>query len=195
MVGGPIPTNDNMADAYEMVLRGSMPKSGVKVTRVSATQLSSLELREIEGVRKIAIEKIRDIVGDRGFEFTFAHEMDLWPREKTPSDKLVFRCYSDGQLVGYALVVRGWPDSSRWTIQHLILHPGHRGMGYGSALIAGVEKDALDTTQTVNEIMVVPLRPTSEFFDGVGYKGGGEVTIDVTGVGSVTLRTFEKKIR
>lgn len=195
MSDGSIPTIDNMADAYEMVLKGSMPQSGIKVTRVSATQLTSLELREIESVRKQAIEKIRGIMGDRGFEFIFEHELNIWPRSKTPSDKLVFRCYSDGVLVGYALVVRGWPDNTKWTIQHLILHPEYRNKGFGSNLIEGVEKDALNTTEAIDQIMVIPLRPTTEFFDSVGYGECGEITVDTDEMSSVTLRAFGKKIR
>lgn len=195
MVDETVSANENADRDYESIIREAENKVGVKISRTSATQLTSLELREIEHVREIAIDRIRTAVGDRGFTFTFQHELELWPEGKTPSDKMVFRCFSDGELVGYALVVRGWPEKTQWTIQHMIVHPDYKNQLIGTSMIQGIEADALDHTESIDTINALPLHSVNEFYGYLGYEQNVDLVIPIKGIGERKLKAFSKKIR
>lgn len=195
MADDSLSANGNADRDYNSLIMDSEDKSGIRITRTAATQLTKLELREIEHLREIAIDRIRTAVGDRGFTFTFEHEMDLWPEGKTPSDKMVFRCFSDGELIGYALVVRGWPEKTQWTVQHMIVHPDHRNQGFGTHMMQGIEDDALKHTESIDTINALPLHVVNEFYGYLGYEQNVDLTIPVKGIGERKFKAFSKKIR
>lgn len=176
MAGSNLPTGNEPPKGYEKIFEElGRERAEVTVSRVSATQLTSLEIRELESIRRSAIERIREAVGNRGFEITFDREMNLWPDGKTPSDKLLFRAYSsEGGIMGYALVVRGWPSPREWTIQHLIIDPEYRLRGVGHAVIRAIEVDAAKA-ESIDAVVAVPISKDNDNFWVVqGYAESGK---------------------
>ena len=199
MAGSTLPTGNEPPKGYEKLIEEldrKREQSEVRVRSVSATQLTSLEIRELEIIRKAAIERIRETVGNRGFEITFDREMNLWPAFKTPSDKLLFRAYdSEGSLMGYALVVRGWPTATEWTIQHLIIDPEFRLKGAGKTVIEAIESDALKT-ESIDAIRAVPVeRSGDSFWTFLGYEDGGKQLVVLENGLEFTPDTFRKTLR
>jgi len=173
-----LPTGNELPVGYEKLIEDLARKDAeIRVDRVAATQLTSIEIRELESIRKSAIERIREAVGNRGFEITFDREMNLWPARKSPSDKLLFRAYGEGMLMGYALVVRGWPGPRDWTIQHLIIDPELRMRGVGKTVIEAIEADARKA-ESIESIVAVPIvKENDTFWAFLGYEDGGTLKV------------------
>ena len=193
-----LPTGNEPPKGYEPLIEAlGRERSDLRVDRVSATQLSSLEIRELELIRKRAIERVREAIGDRGFEITFDREMNLWPEDRSPSDKLLFRAYgAEDGLLGYALVVRIWPTEREWTIQHLIIDPDKRLHGVGAAIVRAIEDDALATTHSVDAIESVPLVDEGNgFWDFMGYSAAGNRSIRLEGGRVFDHAVYRKVIR
>ncbi|MGI6217074.1 MAG: GNAT family N-acetyltransferase [Coriobacteriales bacterium] len=192
----PMPTGNEMPEGFDLVYKEAEITSGLKIDRVSATQLSKLEIVELDLVRETAIEAIREIVGQRGFDFTLERELEIWPEGMNPSDKLIFRAYVDASIVGYTLVVRGWPNRNAWTIQHLIIRPEVKRKGIGTQLLMAVERDALNTTERTDEIFAVPISHSNDgFWTSLGYSDSGKLDIPITRLGTREFECFCKKIR
>ncbi len=181
MIGKPLPTGEEPPSGYELLYDEMRSDNSPKVNRVSASQLSVAETSQLERLRKKAFEPVRDKAQNRDFEFTLDRELNLWPKDKALTDKLIFCEYFEGQLRGYALVVRGWPNVSTWTIQHLIIDPQFRLQGVGKRIVEAIEADALTTTESTNQIVAVPITATNDgFWEYNGYVSDGsrEISID-----------------
>jgi ribosomal protein S18 acetylase RimI-like enzyme len=60
-------------------------------------------------------------------------------------DKLLFGIAGDdGELAGFADVVRDWPEPGTWALGMLLLVPEARGRGLGSRALAALEERAVD---------------------------------------------------
>lgn len=208
MISKPLPTGDEtpqgFEDFYEDMRRDSAGGKQSRVSRVSATQLSRSEVSELERLRKRSLEALEQRlearleghqIDNRGFELTFEREMNLWPEDKTPTDKLVFREFSDDGLRGYALVVRGWPSAMSWTIQHLIIDPNHRLKGIGAKIVQSIELDALQSTESTTNLFAVPIASSGDsFWEFNGFKASG--TRDVSFKNKeYSINVYAKKIR
>ncbi|MDR1185621.1 MAG: GNAT family N-acetyltransferase, partial [Coriobacteriales bacterium] len=86
------------------------------------------------------------------------------------SDKLLFRAYQGKTLIGYALVVIGWPDKGAWVIQHLVINPEFRLQGVGTAVVRKAEKFALNSEVEATRIFAIPLEERgTRFWQDMGY--------------------------
>jgi GNAT superfamily N-acetyltransferase len=133
------------------------------------SQLARIELAEIEAMRKRAFAGISSLVGLTNEVISFEREISILPG-KEASDKLLFRAYQDKTLVGYALVVIGWPDKGDWVIQHLIIDPGFRLRGIGSSIVKKAEKFALNSEVEATRIFAIPLEERgARFWQDMGY--------------------------
>ena len=174
MAAKPMPTGQEPPRGYEALL-ADMGKDydALRIDRVAATQLSSLEKREINRIREKAFSLIRAASANTDFRFSLEDEFSLWPREKHASDKLLYRGYYEGALRGYALVVTGWPEPSSWTIQHIVVDPEYRHRGGGLYMVKAIEDDIIGTTEGIDELVSFPLALTDNgFWPTLGFVRG-----------------------
>ena len=77
---------------------------------------------------------------------------------------MLARAYFGKRLAGYALVVLGWPQSSHWLIQHMIIDPERRNIGIGTAILQNIEQYALESEIDASGILAVPIQQSGEVF-------------------------------
>ena len=171
MVAKPLPTGQEPPRGYEALLADlGKDYDALRIDRVAATQLSSLEKREIKRIRDKAFALLRTASGAAELGFSFEDELALWPRGKDASDKLIYRGYYEGALCGYAVVVTGWPEPSSWTIQHIVVDPDYRHRGGGLYVVRAIEQDILETTEGIDELVSFPLALTDNgFWPNLGF--------------------------
>jgi ribosomal protein S18 acetylase RimI-like enzyme len=165
----PLPTGDEPPKGYESIVNRKPQVEGLRVDCAFISQLARIERAEIEAMRKLAFSGIDTLVGLTNEVVPFEHELNVLPG-KEGSDKLLFRAYQDKTLVGYALVVIGWPGKGEWVIQHLIINPTFRRQGVGSAIVRKVEKFALNSEVEATSIFAIPVEERgTRFWEDMGY--------------------------
>jgi ribosomal protein S18 acetylase RimI-like enzyme len=165
----PLPTGDEPPKGYESIINRKPQVEGLRVDCAFISQLARIERAEIEAMRKLAFSGIDSLVGLTNEVIPFERELNLLPGKEN-SDKLLFRAYQGKTLVGYALVVIGWPDKGEWVIQHLIINPTFRRQGVGSAIVRKAEKFALDSEVEAKSIFAVPVEERgTRFWEDMGY--------------------------
>jgi ribosomal protein S18 acetylase RimI-like enzyme len=165
----PLPTGEEPPRGYESILNKKKPVEDIRVDCAFISQLARIELAEIEAMRKRAFAGISSLVGLTNEVISFEREISILPG-KEASDKLLFRAYQGKTLVGYALVVIGWPDKGDWVIQHLIIDPGFRLRGIGSNIVKKAEKFALNSEVEAARIFAIPLEERgARFWQDMGY--------------------------
>jgi GNAT superfamily N-acetyltransferase len=133
------------------------------------SQLARIERAEIEAMRKRAFSDIESLAGLTNEIISFEQEISILPG-KEASDKLLFRAYQDKTLIGYALVVIGWPSKGAWVIQHLVIDPEFRLKGVGSAIVQKVEDFALRSEVGATGVFAIPLEKRGfKFWQDLGY--------------------------
>ncbi|MDR1082537.1 MAG: GNAT family N-acetyltransferase [Coriobacteriales bacterium] len=165
----PLPTGEEPPKGYESIINRKPQARDLRVDCAFISQLASIELAEINSMRKQAFSGIESLVGLTNEPNSFEREISILPG-KEASDKLLFRAYRDKALVGYALVVIGWPNKGNWVIQHLIINPQHRQQGIGSTIIRKVEKFALESEVEATSLFAIPLEERGVlFWQNMGY--------------------------
>lgn len=174
MAAKPLPTGEEPAMGFEDLLEDlRRDLDSPYVSRVAATQLSSLEKRELDRIREDAITLFKGATGLAWVDISLEDELNLWPREKDLSDKLIYRSYHDGALRGYALVVTGWPEPTSWTVQHVIVDPSYRLKGAGMGLVQAIEDDMRKTTEGIETLQAFPFAFTDNgFWGSLGFEKG-----------------------
>ena len=72
--------------------------------------------------------------------------------------------------MGYSLVVIGWPEASKWLIQHMIIDPDMRQRGIGSAIVSNIERYAQENEVAADSIYAVPIQESGKkFWQDIGY--------------------------
>lgn len=165
-----LPTGEEPPKGFETLVNNDpTPKDGLRIDCVFLSQLSAIELAEIETLRGKALDTISNLVGLSNEALSFENETNLIP-DKSPSDKMLFRAYKDGWLAGYALVINGWPNPCEWVIQHMIIDPKYRLQGIGSTIVSTIEKYALSSEIEATSIFAIPLeKKGKDFWSFVGY--------------------------
>jgi GNAT superfamily N-acetyltransferase len=165
----PLPTGEEPPKGYESIVNRKPQVDGLRVDCAFINQLARIERAEIETLRKLAFSGISSLAGLTNNVIPFEREISILPGAEV-SDKLLFRAYQDKTLVGYALVVIGWPDKGGWIIQHLIINPDFRMQGVGSTIVRKVEKFALDSEVEAENIFAVPVEERgTQFWEDMGY--------------------------
>jgi ribosomal protein S18 acetylase RimI-like enzyme len=165
----PLPTGEEPPKGYESLIVKPSQEDDLRVNCVFISQLAKIELAEIEEMRTKAFSRVNALVGLTNEIVPFEREASVLPG-KADSDKLLFRSYRGKTLVGYALVVIGWPEKSSWVIQHLVINPDFRLQGVGSSIVKKVEKYAIVSEVEATSLFAVPLEERgTEFWRNLGY--------------------------
>jgi GNAT superfamily N-acetyltransferase len=164
-----LPTGDEAPKGYESVVNKRTQPSDLRVDCAFISQLARIELSEINAMRSRAFSGIDALIGLTSDVVSFEREISILPG-KEASDKLLFRAYREKTLVGYALVVIGWPEKCAWVIQHLVIDPKSRQQGIGSTIVRKVEQFALDSEVVAASIFAIPLEESGVlFWRNLGY--------------------------
>jgi GNAT superfamily N-acetyltransferase len=179
----PLPTGEEPPKGYESFARKNTQDDALRVDCAFISQLAKIEFAEIEEMRTKAFSLVNALVGLTNEIIPFVRETSVLPG-KADSDKLLFRSYRGNVLVGYALVVIGWPEKSSWVIQHLVINPDFRLQGIGSSIVKKVEKYAQDSEVEATSIFAVPLEERgTEFWQNLGYvEETGRHSIKISGL-------------
>jgi GNAT superfamily N-acetyltransferase len=165
----PLPTGEEPPKGYESILGKEPQVDALRIDCAFISQFARIELAEIDAMRRRAFAGISSLVGLTNELISFEQETGILSSRKA-SDKLLFRAYRDKSLVGYALVVIGWPKKGDWVIQHLVIDPQFRLQGIGSAIVKKVEKYALGSEVEATSIFAIPLQRTGmNFWQDMGY--------------------------
>ena len=116
-----MPTGEEPPKGFEKLYdeRQSLPKAGaLTIDYVSVSQLASMEKIEIEQLRKRAGKHYTEQTGKEPDSVEFEEALNFVPKDKTVSDKLIFRAYSGKYLAGYAQVICGDRKSTRLNSSH-----------------------------------------------------------------------------
>jgi ribosomal protein S18 acetylase RimI-like enzyme len=165
----PLPTGEEPPKGYESLVSRRQQPADLRVDCAFISQLARIELAEINAMRSRAFSGIHSLIGLTNEVISFEKEISILPG-KEASDKLLFRAYREKTLVGYALVVIGWPDKDAWVIQHLVIDPNFRQQGVGSTIVRKVEKFALQSEVAAASVFAVPLEKRGVlFWQNLGY--------------------------
>ena len=164
-----LPTGEEPPKGYESVVNLGIEDHRLFIDSVILSQIAHIEVAEIETLRTKALSTITMLSGLADDSLTFEREVNIIP-DKSISEKLLFRAYLNKELVGYALVIIGWPNKSEWVIQHLLVNPDYRLQGIGSSIVAAIEEFAISSEVDATRIFAIPVeeRGTS-FWNNLGY--------------------------
>lgn len=138
---------------------------------VPVSKLTVEEIHQLASLRDAALGRFMQDTGCILPSSTIQEELEFLPPKKTLDEKLLVSAWHDGELVAYCHVLCGWPCTSEWAIEQLLLKPQHRLHGIGSKLIAFVEELARTAEVRATSILSLPSRPNStSFWDFVGYQ-------------------------
>lgn len=171
MLTTPLPTGEEPRKGFESIMdQSTKDPEEIIIDCVIVSQVAPLEVSEIEALRSKAFDIFTDHSGLARKPLSFNYETSIWPEGKTASDKVLFRAYKRKRLIGYALVIIGWPSPTEWTIQHLVIDPEMRLKGVGSSIVAKIEKYAKSAKVSATSIIAIPLeKKGSNFWDYNGY--------------------------
>ncbi|MDR3037253.1 MAG: GNAT family N-acetyltransferase [Coriobacteriales bacterium] len=165
----PLPTGDEPPKGFESVMAAKPQTNGLRIDCAFISQLHRSEILEIEALRALALANVGSLVGLTNEIISFDHEISLLPG-KQASDKLMFRAYRGKVLVGYALVVIGWPNPSEWVIQHLVINPEFRLQGIGTDIVKKIEDFAQRSEVDAASLFAIPLEERgTRFWEDIGY--------------------------
>jgi GNAT superfamily N-acetyltransferase len=183
MPKNPLPTGEEPPKGYESLLSNKQLTDDIRVGCAYISQLASIELAEIEAMRKLAFSSVDSLIGLTNEILSLEQELDLLPG-KDASDKLLFRAHIDNVLAGYALVVTGWPQKGAWVIQHLVISPNYRLRGVGSFIVSRIENFARRSEVKASSILAVPLEMRGiQFWKDVGYTiESGRLPVNIDGL-------------
>lgn len=166
-----LPTGEEPPKGYETLEFGKVgPAAGeTTVQFVMYSQLARSELALIETLRGKSLEQVRRYTSLTNEPLSIEKEVRLVP-EVEDFNKMFALAYYDKQLVGYSLVIIGWPKSCQWLIQHMIIDPTMTGRGIGTAIVKGIERCAQESEITADSILAIPVQESGRrFWQDVGY--------------------------
>lgn len=163
-----LPTGDEPPKGYE-ALSVNQEDNGFKVSYVMFNHLARSEHAEIEALRKKALEVIDDYQGLTNEPLSLGSEVNII-KDADDENKMLALVYIDKKLVGYSLVIEGWPQPSKWLIQHMIIDPDMRRQGIGTAIVHSIEQYALESEVAADAVYAIPLQESSrKFWQELGY--------------------------
>jgi GNAT superfamily N-acetyltransferase len=158
---------------------GSAHVGDLEIRCATLNQLSDTDIEQLDAVRTRALDSYERETGNVVERTPIREELQTLPSGLTTLDKLVLRAYYKDQLVAYAHVLCGWPHSTEWTIEQLILNPDFRLKGIGTKVVSAIEDLASHAEIRATAIISMPSRPGAEsFWNHLGYEseddGAGE---------------------
>jgi GNAT superfamily N-acetyltransferase len=177
-----MPVGDETPKGYEAFADTEPAPSQMKVKAALVSQLASLEIAEIENLRARAIAPAAEVIGTVRENLSLRQELNILGNIDD-SGKMLFRAYRDQTLVGYALIIIGWPDKCSWVIQHMIIDPELRLQGIGSAIIDKVEDYAESSSVEPGSLYAVPIEERGkDFWTFRGYtEVAGSYRVQIAG--------------
>ena len=150
---------------------GSAHAGDLEIRCTTLDQLTDKDVEQIDAVRERALDSFEHDTGNRVSRVPISEELRMLPEGLTPLDKLVLRAYEGDKLVAYAHVLCGWPHSTEWTIEQLILNPDYRLKGIGTRVVSAIEELANHAEIRATAIMSMPSRPgAASFWNKLGYE-------------------------
>jgi GNAT superfamily N-acetyltransferase len=116
--------------------------SALTITRTGSVDLGDADLDEICDLRCRASDFFAEVEEDPPTPQSFQADLDDLPEGYSRSDECIYRTYSEGLLLGYAEVLRGFDRPDQWTIGMLLVDPVARSSGVGHAMVEAVASDA-----------------------------------------------------
>ncbi|MCL1880516.1 MAG: GNAT family N-acetyltransferase [Actinomycetia bacterium] len=151
-----MPTGEEPPKGFEALATEKPAPGSIDVRAAFTTQLAGIEIAEIEKLRVAAMANIANAIGTARVDISFADELDIL-KPSEDAAKMLFRAYRNDELVGYALVIIGWPQKPDWIIQHMIVNPNNRLQGVGTAIVSKIETDAQDAEVATDNLYVIPI--------------------------------------
>jgi len=163
-----LPTGDEPRKGYETLVV-DQEDSGFKVSFVMYNHLASSERHEIETLRNKALDLVKNYRGLTNEPLTLEKEASII-KDVADDNKMFALVYDNRRLVGYSLVVVGWPESYKWLIQHMIIDPDMRYQGIGSAIVQSIEQYAQESEIAADSIFAIPVQESGKrFWQEIGY--------------------------
>lgn len=117
------------------------------------------------------------------------------PPGKTLDDKLVYGVYADGEMVGCADVIRGWPNAETAIVGLLLFAERHQRRGHGARAYAELERLARGWGMTRMRIAVLASNTEAlPFWEACGFRPTGERKPHRAGTVESELWVFEKPL-
>jgi GNAT superfamily N-acetyltransferase len=165
----PLPTGEEPPKGYETLVNLGTIDDSLRVNMVLVSQLANAEKTQIENMRTRALKSVQQFLGLSNTPLPLEDETGIIP-DKEASDKMFVRAYIGKELVGYALIIIGWPEKTQWLIQHMIINPDYRFKGIGSAIVENIEQYALESEVDTSSIFAIPIQESgAEFWKHHGY--------------------------
>lgn len=164
-----LPTGEEPPKGYETLSFEAVDTSAPQVDFVMFKHLARSERAEIDALRKKALEFVEHYLGLSNQPLSIEREVNII-KEVDDSNKMFALVRMDKNLVGYSLVVVGWPEPCKWLIQHMIIDPEMRGKGVGTAIVKGIEQYALENEVAADAIFAIPIQESGiKFWQDMGY--------------------------
>ncbi len=147
----------------------------MRVTATESVELNAEDLAELHDLRCRAADFFAE-TGDAPPSLeSLRADLEELPEGFTRADEIVYRAYPDPgehegargenrRLVGYAEVLRGWPDEDAWIIGLLLVDASRRGSGIGALIAERVARDARDAGMRQLAVGVITSRERSLSF-------------------------------
>lgn len=163
-----LPTGDEPPRGYETLVK-TVEENGIKVSFVMYSHLARSERAEIEALRSKSLDLVKNYTGLSNEPLSIEQEVCII--KDVPDTNKMFALVSlNKKLVGYSLIVIGWPKSHQWLIQHMIIDPDLRGQGIGTAIVNSVEQHAQESEVSADSILAVPVQESGRsFWQDMGY--------------------------
>lgn len=164
-----LPTGEEPPKGYETLSFFKEEEGGLKVEFVMYSHLARSERAEIEALRTKAFESVRNYIGLSDEPLTIEREVDLISSVENHK-KMFALSFFEKRLVGYSLVVCGWPEPCKWLIQHMIIDPDMRNKGVGTTIVKNVERYAGESEVAADAIFAIPVQESGmTFWQDNGY--------------------------
>jgi len=157
-----LPTGDEPRKGYETLATGP-EEGGFRVSFVMYKHLARTEQVEIEALRNKALGLVQNYRGLTNEPLSLEKEASII-KDVVDENKMFALVHDNKSLVGYSLVVVGWPEPSKWLIQHMIIDPDMRHKGIGSAIVQSIEQYALESDIAADSIFAVPVQESGRHF-------------------------------
>jgi GNAT superfamily N-acetyltransferase len=143
----------------------------VVVQRTEALDFRPTDLAELNDLRMRAADFFAE-VGDLPPTLeSLKADMEDLPEGYTSADEVFYRGYAGGRLVGYAEVLRGWPEADSWIIGILLVDASLRSSGIGHVIAEAVAQDARSLGVRALLVGVIATRERSlAFWRREGYE-------------------------
>lgn len=164
-----LPTGEEPPKGYETIEFDKVEDNEPRVDFVMLSHLARSEHATINALRSKALETVRKYIGLSNEPLSIEQEVNII-KDVDDSNKMFALVYVNKRLVGYSLVVIGWPEPGNWLIQHMIIDPDMRGKGIGTAIVKNIERYAQESEVAADAIIAVPIQESGiKFWQDNGY--------------------------